>query len=75
MQELLKTENRKLAEKVYAKTLTDIIEGRYFEATEARTRIFGEMSKKYLEKHAHSRDYYTSKPLSEFFGQLTLAQS
>jgi hypothetical protein len=30
-QESLKTDNRKLAEKLYAKTLTDIIEGRYFQ--------------------------------------------
>jgi integrase len=74
MQATLKTENKKLAEKLYAKTLTDIIEGRYFEATEARTRTFGEMSKKYLEKHAHSRDDYTIKPLTEFFGERTLAQ-
>ena len=31
IQESLKTDNRKLAEKLYAKILTDIVEGRYFE--------------------------------------------
>ena len=70
----LRTKNKKVAEKLYAKTLTNIIEGRYFEATEARTRKFEEMVAKYLSKHAHSRDNYTTKPLLKFFGGYTLAQ-
>ncbi|OPY65758.1 MAG: site-specific tyrosine recombinase XerC [Syntrophorhabdaceae bacterium PtaU1.Bin034] len=74
IQESLKTDNKKLAEKLYAKKLTDIIEGRHFEATEAKTRTFDELVKKYLEKHGHSRDGYTTKRLFEFFGGLTLAQ-
>jgi integrase len=74
MRESLKTDNRKLAEKVYAKKLIDIVEGRYFEATTARTTTFDEMVEKYLSKHAHSRDGYTKKPLLGFFGGMTLSQ-
>jgi integrase len=70
----LKTENKKLADKLYAKTLTDIIEGRYFEATAARSTTFDEMVEKYVAKHAHSRDCYTKKPLLDFFGGMVLSQ-
>jgi integrase len=74
IRESLKTDNRKLAEKVYAKKLVDIVEGRYFEATTARTTTFDEMVEKYLSKHAHSRDGYTKKPLLDFFGGMMLSQ-
>lgn len=72
--ESLKTDNKKVAEKLYAKVLTDIVAGRYFEATEAKTRKFDEMVARYLSKHAHSRDIYTTKPLLNSFGGYTLAQ-
>jgi integrase len=74
IQESLKTDSKKLAEKLYAKTLTDIIEGRYFEATMAKTKSFDDMVKKYMQNHAHSRDPYTIKPLKESFGSLFLYQ-
>jgi integrase len=74
IQESLKTDNKKLAEKLYAKTMTDIIEGRYFEATQSKTKTFDELVEKYMEKHAHSRDDYTIKPLLAFFGGLLLYQ-
>jgi len=36
IQESLKTGNKKLAEKLYAKVLTDIVEGRYFEIAKVK---------------------------------------
>jgi hypothetical protein len=70
----LKTDNKKLAEKIFSKTVTDIIEGRYFEATAARSTTFDKLVETYLEKHAHSRDCYTQKPLLDFFGGMMLSQ-
>jgi integrase len=74
IRESLRTDNKKLAAKYCAKVTTEITEGRYFEATAARTTTFDEMVEKYLSKHAHSRDSYTKKPLLDFFGGLTLSQ-
>ena len=70
----LETDNKKLASRLFAKVQTDMIEGRYFEASQAKTRTFGEMVREYMAKHAHSRDSYTIKPLLDFFGGLTLFQ-
>lgn len=39
IQESFKTDNRKLAEKLYAKVLTDIVEGRYFETRQQKQRL------------------------------------
>jgi integrase len=70
----LKTGNKKLAERRYSKIMTDLLEGRYFEENLARTKSFDDMVEKYMEKHAHSRDVYTIKPLLETFGGLTLLE-
>lgn len=72
MQESLGTDDRKLAEKIYAKTLTDIIEGRYFDSVKAKNTLFEEMVEKYLDEHAHSRDEHTVKKLRAFFKGYTL---
>jgi integrase len=72
MQESLGTDDRKLAEKIYAKTLTDIIEGRYFDSAKAKNTFFEEMVEKYLDEHAHSRDEHTVKKLLAFFKGYTL---
>lgn len=74
IQESLKTDNRKLAEKLYAKVLTDIVEGRYFETTKAKTIKFQDMTDKYLKEHAHSRDTLTVKTLMMFFSGYMIAQ-
>ncbi|MFA4918816.1 MAG: tyrosine-type recombinase/integrase [Thermodesulfovibrionales bacterium] len=74
IQESLKTDNRKLAEKLYAKVLTDIIEGRYFETAKAKTIQFQDMTDKYLKEHAHSRDTLTVKTLMMFFSGYMIAQ-
>ena len=70
----LKTENKKVAEKLYAKCLAGMVEGRYFEAVAARTTTFEELVEKYLSKNAHSRDGRSAKQLLVFFGGLMLAQ-
>ena len=72
VQQSLKTDNKKLAEKLYAKELTDIVEGRYFETTAAKRTTFNEMVTRYLEEHSHSRDFHTVKPLLKFFKGYTL---
>ena len=74
MQESFKTDNRKLAEKLYAKVLTDIVEGRYFETTKLKTTKFEEMTDKYLKEHAHSRDPRTVKTLLTFFTGYMLSE-
>lgn len=72
IRESLKTGNKKVAEKRYSKLITEMTEGRYFEASEARTKTFDELVEKYMRKDAHSRDAYTIKPLKEFFAGLLL---
>ncbi len=42
------TENKKLAERIYAKVLTDIQEGQYFQNVIARTKTFDEMMERYI---------------------------
>jgi len=74
IQESLKTDNKKLAEKLCAKVLTDIIEGRYFESAKAKTTKFEEMTAKYLKEHSHSRDARTVKTLLTFFSGYWLSQ-
>jgi len=74
IRESLNTDNRKMAEKLYAKVLTDLVEGRYFEGTKSKNVTFDDMSKKYLERHAHSRDEHTIKKLKAFFSGYTLAE-
>ena len=74
IQESLKTDNRKLAEKLYAKVLTDIVEGRYFETAKAKTIQFQAMTDKYLKEHAHSRDTLTVNTLMMFFSGYMIAQ-
>ncbi|MBM4141778.1 MAG: site-specific integrase [Nitrospira sp.] len=74
IQESLKTDNRKLAEKLYAKVLTDIVEGRYFETSKIKTIRFEDMTNKYLREHAHSRDQRTVKTLLTVFSGYTISQ-
>ncbi len=74
IQESFKTDNKKLAEKLYAKVLTDIVEGRYFETAKAKTIQFQDMTDKYLKEHAHSRDSRTVKTLLNFFSGYVIYQ-
>lgn len=74
IQEFFKTDNRKLAEKLYAKVLTEIVEGRYFETAKTKTIQFQDMTDKYLKEHAHSRDSLSVKNLLMFFSGYMIAQ-
>lgn len=74
VQESLKTDNKKLAEKLQAKILTDIIEGRYFETAKAKRITFRAMVEKYIQKYEKQRDQQTTKLLLPVFGSLTLSE-
>jgi len=69
-----KTDNRKLAEKIHAKTLMDLHEGIWFEKQKAKTITYSELVNKYLSKHQKQRDEHTIKKLVPVFGHLTLAE-
>ena len=72
VQESLGTDNRKMAERAYAKVITELTEGRYFETAVAKRIFFEEMTNKYLEEHEHSRDRTSLKHLSKIFDGRTL---
>ncbi len=74
IQESLKTDNKKFAEKFYAKVLTEIVEGRYFEAVKAKRIIFKDMVDKYMQKYQKLRDATSLKRLLPVFGHLTLSE-
>jgi integrase len=75
-----KTDNRKLAENIYAKAKTQIAESKWFEI-EARLHTFDEMMERFMKEHAPKREPTTQKRyssilkhLSAFFNGLTLAE-
>jgi len=68
------TENKKLAEKIYAKVMVDIQEGRWFE-NQAKKKTLTEMIERYEKEYTDSKSYYQEKrdrsvfkPLRSFFG-------
>lgn len=68
------TANKKLAEMIHAKVITEIQEGRYFETAKAKRVTLAEMVEKYLSKYQKGRDHHTVKRLLPAFGHLTLAE-
>jgi integrase len=78
--ESTKTKNKKLAEKIHAKRLTEIEEGRWF-PNEAKRRTFEELKDRYMKEHSSvhksqsscDRDVCSFKRLSEFFEGMVLA--
>jgi len=74
IQESIGTENKKLAEKVYAKALNEIVEGKWFEKQKALSITFKEMTEKYLHKYHRVRDEHSVKKLLPVFGHLKLAE-
>ncbi len=72
IQESLNTKNKKLAEKRYAKVLTDLEEGSYFETVKAKRITFKEMAEKYLMKYEKQRDKTSLARLLPVFEDLTL---
>ena len=78
--ESTKTANKKLAEKIHAKRITEIAEGRWF-PNEAKKRTFEELKERYMREHSRVnktpksslRDESSFKHLTKFFGGMTLA--
>ena len=73
------TADRRLAEAIMGKVRAQIIEGRFFETLEEKTRTFDELMERYLREHAakkseprHYRGYFNS--LKACFGGRTLAE-
>ncbi len=74
------TNNRRLAEAIYAKVKTQIKEGKWFEVCEAKQHTFDEMMEKYLREHSainkaegsYVNDVCYLRHLSEVFSGLTL---
>jgi hypothetical protein len=73
------TTDRRLAEAIVGKVRAQIVEGRFFETLEERTRTFEELMERYLAEHAakksEPRHYHAyAKRLTAFFGGRTLAE-
>jgi len=71
--ESLKTDNKRLAEKLYAKVLIEIVEGRYFQAVKAKKITFREMAEKYTKKYQRTRDATSLKRLLPVFEDKIIA--
>ena len=73
------TDDKKLAEKIYHKVMTEVAEGKWFERQE-RTRGFAEMMEKYMKEHSAvkkrstARDVASLKHLLPFFGAMPLRE-
>jgi integrase len=57
IQESTNTENKKLAERIYAKVLFDVQEGRWFE-NQAKKKTLKEMIEKFEKEYTDSKGYY-----------------
>jgi integrase len=73
------TTDRRLAEAIVGKVRAQIVEGRFFETLEEKTRTFDELMERYLTEHAakksEPRHYHGyAKRLIAFFGGRTLAE-
>jgi integrase len=79
--ESTQTTNKKLAERIHAKRLTEIEEGRWF-PNEAKRRTFEELMGRYMKEYAIPnksertvvKDTYSFKRLAEFFGGHKLSE-
>jgi len=82
IQDSLKTDNKRLADKCYAKILTDIVEGGYFEKLEAKRHTFDQLKERYMTEHSmvnkteksSVRDECSFKHLLGSFSGMTLAE-
>jgi len=73
------TVDRRLAEAIVGKVRAQIVEGRFFETLEEKTRTFEELMARYLTDHAAKKsdprhDHGYAKRLTAFFGGRTLAE-
>ncbi len=73
------TDDKKLAERIQHKVMTEVAEGKWFER-KSGIETFAEMMKRYMEEHSAvkkrsaSRDEASLKHLLPFFGPLTLRE-
>ena len=76
------TSNRRLAEKIYAKVQTEVVEGTWFDRLLGETKTFRELMEKYLSEHSlpnkaphsYKTDTCLAKRLIKIFGKLTLTE-
>ena len=74
------TDNRKLAEKIYHKVMTDVAEGKWFEKTAEETKTFHDLMEKYMNEHSAlkkrstERDRASLKHLYPFFGTYAIKE-
>jgi len=74
------TRNRKRAEKIHSKVVTEIEEGRWFDRQPGEKILFKEMMEKYMKEHSsrnkragsHRRDKSLAAHLLNFFGDKTV---
>lgn len=74
------TENKRLAENIYAKVKTQVIEGKWFDIGESKLHTFDEMMERYLKEHSainkaegsYENDKCYVRHLSKVFSGLTL---
>ncbi|MCX5815318.1 MAG: site-specific integrase [Proteobacteria bacterium] len=67
IQKSLETGNKSLAQKIYAKAITEMTENRYFDGAEAKRMTFDQLIEKYMKSHEHMRDRTSLKALNAFF--------
>jgi integrase len=67
------TDDKKLAKKIYSKTMFDLIEGSYFEAAKLKKITFNDMATKYVQRYEKSRDKASLKRLLPVFGEMVIA--
>ena len=75
------TENRRLAERIYGKMLTELHEGRWFEGVKAKRISVSELVEKYMQSRLKSKSWNTllrdqtlRKHILNNFGSCTLAE-
>lgn len=52
----LNTDNKRLADKLYAKVITDMVDGRYFDLARAKKHSFDELMDKFMLEYAVKRE-------------------
>lgn len=73
IQKSTKTSNKRLAEEIFTRVRSDIIEGTFFEKQKARSTTFRELAERYMERYQKQRDPFSIKRLLASFGDITLA--
>jgi integrase len=79
IQESLETSNKKLAEQLYAKKVTDMVEGRYFDKKVMENISMGQVMDRFLDeisphlaKTTHARNRYIVQNLKHSLGSLMI---